>query len=213
MIQTRGQELYITRYKITGQKSNYYLKLKHFVIIYFFLIISVTIYAQDNSDTTFFSGSTAKTLNHGYLRINILGKSAYGANNKLEVSTYLTYLIAFRNINFKYKILERQKITLATEFSFSKSRLPFAVADVLPSPIAIIGVASAGLVTIRVQSLKLLTTWQPANRFSTTVRATGFLFEGTLMGGGIVGVIGRANGISAIPVYLASGSLGYIGGL
>jgi len=187
-------------------------KLKHFILIYLFLIIGATIYAQNNSDTTFFSGSTAKTLNHGYLRINILGKSAYGANNKLEVSTYLTYLIAFRNINFKYKFLERPKITFSTEFSFSKSRLPFAVADVLPSPVAIIGVAAVGLITIRIPSLKLIATWYPYKRFYTTFRVTGMVIEGSLTGGGIVGALGRANGIAAIPVYFNSSSLGYIGG-
>ena len=99
-------------------------------------------------------GSNAYTIERHAVRLNVIGKSAFGLTDRLELSSYLP-LIIFPNIGLKYRLIDAPNFALALEGDLGAGAFPIAAGGILPLPGGIFGGGAAGLLLGSAQMAEL----------------------------------------------------------
>ncbi len=156
--------------------------------------------------------SNAYTLQRHEVRLNVLGRSSYAINNRLEMSSYLP-LIIMPNVSFKYRFLDRGDFASAFELGTAGGLFPVAIATGILLPGAIVGGGTAGFIKGHDNHIKLYSSWHPTPKLTFSARGSvSFLKVGYV---GLVGVAGIGNdGVIAgvLPVSLNHKFKYYMGG-
>jgi hypothetical protein len=151
-------------------------------------------------------GDNAWTLPQWHLRLNILGRSAIGLTDRLELSTYLPLDLAlFPNFGLKYRFLDTGRWGSALELNAAGGIYPIPVASAFPLPGGILGGAGIVFLFGAFQGATLHVSSQVADTVSVSARGSVFAVEAA--GAFIGGIAGAGNGGAAVlPLGLALGT-------
>lgn len=116
--------------------------------------------------------STAYTLQRHEFRLNVIGRSSYAFNNRLEISSYLPLMLFMRNASIKYRFLDKKFIASSIELGTAHGLFPAAVATGIVFPGAAIGAATAGFIKGSDNHIKLFYSWKPSNKLTFSARAS-----------------------------------------
>jgi hypothetical protein len=146
--------------------------------------------------------SNAYTLQRHEFRLNILGRSSYAINNRLEVSSYLP-LIMTPNVSLKYRFFDQGNFASAFEVGTAAGAFPVAFATGILLPGVVIGVGAAGFVKGSDNHLKLYSSWHPTQKLTFSARGSiSFLKIGYTGIAAFAGLGGDGAAVGFIPVNL-----------
>lgn len=149
-------------------------------------------------------GSTAATIERHAVRLNIIGKSAFGLTDSVELSSYVPLLIC-PNLGLKVRLLETPRWLAAIEGDLAVGGFPLAGAAILPVPGILAGGAGAGVALGSAQLLEAHVGLRLTPKVTWSVRGGGFALEGAVVGGGVVAAAGGGGG-AVVPVAAGTGN-------
>ena len=140
-------------------------------------------------------GDSAYTVRGGGARLSLLGRSAIGLGDRVELSTYLPLdAVLFPNLSLKYRFVQSEVVALALKAGAGGGLYPVAVGLTLPFGVAVGG---AGLVGASYQNIDLTLSVTPA--VPITVSARGGVMRAEFALRGVVGAVG-AGGEGSAPI-------------
>lgn len=152
-------------------------------------------------------GDTAFTLRGGDARVSILGRSAVGLSDRVELSTYFPlYFLLLPNFSLKWRFHEGEEWATSIEGTVVAGAYPVAVAAAFLPGVAVGG---AGLVLGSYQSLALTESYRPSDSVVLSLSAGVIGAEVGFVGAG--GVVG-AGGAAATPITAGGSDSGGRGG-
>lgn len=149
-------------------------------------------------------GSTAATIEKHAFRLNVIGKSAFGLSDSVELSSYVPLIIC-PNLGLKVRLFETPHWLMALEGDVAAGGLPLAGAAILPVPGLIAGGAAAGLALGSAQLLEAHVGLRLAPPVMLSVRGGGFALEGAVVGAGVGAAVG-GNGAAVVPLVAGAGN-------
>jgi len=140
-------------------------------------------------------GESAYTVRGGNGRVSLLGRSAIGLGDRVELSTYLPLdALLFPNLSLKYRFFESDSFALALKGGAGGGLYPIAAGLTLPFGVAVGG---AGLVAASYQNIDLTLSMTPADPITVSVRGGVMRAEFALRA--VVGAAG-AGGAGGAPI-------------
>ncbi|MBX7100168.1 MAG: hypothetical protein K1X89_20805, partial [Myxococcaceae bacterium] len=167
----------------------------------------------DWEDGSFPEGSTAATVKRHEFRLNLIGKSAFGITDRVELSSYLP-LVIFPNLGLKVRLLDAAAVKLAFEVDLGAGALPLVGGGALPFPGGVLAGGAGGLLLGSVQLGELHLSLKPAHAWTVSARVAGIAMEGGFLGlgGGAVAGGGGAGGV-ILPLAFGKAATAVSGGL
>lgn len=149
-------------------------------------------------------GSTAATVERHAFRLNVVGKSAFGLSDSVELSSYLPLIIC-PNLGLKVRLFETPHWLAALEGDVAVGGFPLAGAAILPVPGLIAGGAAAGVAVGSAQLLEAHVGLRVTPAVTLSVRGGGFALEGAVAGAGVGAAVG-GNGAAVVPLVAGAGN-------
>jgi hypothetical protein len=158
-------------------------------------------------------GDNAWTIGRHDLRVSILGPTAFGITDRVELSTFLPLdLLLFPNLALKWRFHEAPNGSYAAKLGVGGGAYPIIGGAFIPYPPT--GAGFIGLIGASYQKLDLIGSWHPGptDRFTFSLAVAGFALE---MGGvGIGSVDSLATWVpNVLPIALGGSAVGAMGGV
>jgi hypothetical protein len=150
-------------------------------------------------------GSNAYTVERRELRVNLLGRSAFGISSQVELSTYLLLdAILFPNLELKVNVHDGPRVGWALSGGVGAGVLPYAGGGALPYPPVAVGVV--GLAALSIQQLGTQVSLRASTPLTLSLRGSVVALEaGTIAAGAV------AAPQAVLPVPFGAGTA-HVGG-
>jgi hypothetical protein len=169
---------------------------------------SASVGRADWSDGRVPEGDNAFTVRRHELRLSLLGRSAFGITDRVELSTYLPlYFVLFPNLALKVGLVDAPATSVALELGAGGGAYPMIGGLPVPPFVAVgfVGFAVAGYQTAAVD-------WsvRPARPLTLTVRGGVIGLELGVVG---VGGVAAPGAVAVLPILGGGSAVGGVGGL
>jgi len=153
-------------------------------------------------------GANAYTVKRHDLRLDLIGRSAFGITSRVELSTYLLLdAVLFPNLGLKVRVADTPRVAVAVEGHVGGGLYPVAGGGLLPFPPVAFG--SVGFVAASFQLIGTQVTVHPAHALAFTLR--GNLIAAEAKSENVGGVVGPG-AAAALPFAFGGSSVGASGG-
>ncbi|MCZ2355936.1 MAG: hypothetical protein LC115_04475 [Bacteroidia bacterium] len=147
----------------------------------------------------------AYTLQRHEIRLNIIGRSSFAFNNKLEFSTYLPLFFVAPNFSLKYKLIDKRFFASAIEGGACAGVFPIAIATGLLLQGGALGVGSIGVLYGTDYYAKLYLSFPLSRKLTFSVRSSASVIHLGYWGIAAGAVIGR-NGVGGLVLPIDFGA-------